>query len=84
MALDQVRKSLWTPDGPRDLQEKDVIAVQDPMERVTLTRMHEIAHKYHFTLTCQRCDHAVTGQNNDTPGAPRSIACRCTEYRFVR
>lgn len=82
--MDQVRGSLWTPNGPVDLQEKDVIAVQDPMERVTMARLHEIAHKRHWTIVCQRCDFAITGQNNDTPGAPRSIACRCTEYRFVR
>lgn len=82
--MDQVRNSLWTPNGPVDLQEKDVIPVVDVMERVTLARMHEIAHKYGLSIVCKRCDVAITGQNNDTPGAPRSIACRCREWRFVR
>lgn len=81
--MDQVRSSLWTPDGPVDLQEKDVIPVMIPMERVTLVRMHEIAHKYGLSIVCKRCDQAVTGQNNDS-SPTHSIACRCREWRFVR
>jgi hypothetical protein len=83
MSVDQVSKSLWTPEGPVDLREKDVILVTDPMERVTFARFHEIAHKYHFTVTCQRCDHAIVGQNNDSTKI-LSVACRCREWRFVK
>lgn len=83
MAVSQVRKSLWTPDGPRDLQEKDVIPVMDPMERVTLVRMHEIAFNYGLSIVCKRCDHAIVGQNNDSSQV-FAVACRCREFRFVR
>ena len=76
--------SLWTPEGERRLVDKDVIIIANPMERVTFARMHEIAHREQFSLVCKRCDSAVTGQNNDAPGAVPTVSCKCREWRFVK
>lgn len=83
MPLDQVRHSLWTPEGERTITQKDVITVVNPMERVTFGRMHDVAQKYGIALVCQRCDGAIVGKNNGTEPIP-SVACRCREFRFVR
>lgn len=81
--MDQVRSSLWTPEGEKILTQRDVIPVVNPMERVTFVRMHEIAFKYGISLVCKRCDSAIIGQNNDsTPTL--SVACKCREWRFVK
>lgn len=82
MPIDQIGKSLWTPDGPVDLREKDVIPVSNPRERMLFVGFHEISFRHHFTVVCQRCDSAIVGQNNDS-GKVWSVACRCREWRFV-
>lgn len=62
--------------------EKDVIPVTNPMERQTFARFHEIAHRHEFTVVCQRCNSALTGQNNDSTQV-MAVACSCREWRFV-
>lgn len=86
MAITQVSKGgLLLPDGSiRDTREKDVVAVTDPYERQAFARFHEVAGRYGISVVCQRCDCAITGQNNDAPGAVRSVECRCRQWRFVR
>lgn len=81
MAVDQVRQSLWTPDGPHDLQQKDVIQI-NRMELITLSRLHEFAQKYGVSVVCKRCDVAITGLNNDSTKEP-AVACRCREWRYI-
>lgn len=83
MPLDQIGKSLWTPDGEKVLREKDVITVTDAMERVTFARMHEYAQRYGLALICQRCDTAIQGKNSGHEAIP-AVACACREFRFVR
>ena len=84
MGITEVAKGgLWTPEGIVDLRQKDITPVTHPMERQTWARFHEIAHKYGLSVVCQRCDCAITGQNNDQPGSTMSVACRCREWRFV-
>lgn len=82
MAVDQVRNSLWTPDGERALAEKDVIQVTNAMERVTFARMHEIAHRYGIALVCRRCDSSIEGKNSGQDAIP-SVECKCQQWRFV-
>lgn len=82
MPVDQVRNSLWTPDGERALVERDVIPVQNAMERVTFARMHEIAQRYGISLVCKRCDSSIEGKNNGHDAVP-SVSCKCREWRFV-
>lgn len=83
MPIDQVAKSLWTPDGPVDLREKDVTIISDPRERMLFIGFHEVAFRHTISVVCPRCDSAITGQNNDS-GQVWAVACRCREWRFVR
>ena len=82
MALTQMRNSLWTPNGPVDLQQKDVTAISLHELRV-MSYLHEMAQKYKWTLICQKCDHSIEGRNNDSVPQP-AVSCRCTEWRYTR
>lgn len=81
MAVDQIGKTLWTPDGQVDLREKDVIPI-NRRELIMLANLHEFSVKYGASYVCKRCDSAITGQNNDSTPVP-SVACRCREFRYV-
>lgn len=85
MALTEVAKGgLLLPDGSiHDVRAKNQITVTHPAERQAFSRFHEVAQRYGLSVVCPRCDCAVTGQNNDTPGAKTSVACRCREWVFV-
>lgn len=74
---------LLLPDGStHNLHEKDVVIVNDPKERVTFIRMHEIAFKNGISLVCQKCDGAITGSNNGS-STVLAVSCQCREWRFV-
>ena len=75
----QVNSTIWTPEG--EVWQKDVIHI-NRMELQTLARMHEIAHKYGIALVCQKCDHSITGSNNDQTQEP-AVRCSCREWRYV-
>lgn len=86
--MDQVANVILGPRGDvlADLREKDVVVSRDPMERVTFGRLHTYAQRYGLRLVCQRCDNAITGQNNDNPDnrGVLTLSCRCREWRFVK
>lgn len=63
--------------------EKDVIALRESEVRM-LSWLHEFAHHNQLSVVCKRCDSAITGQNNDTPGTRSvSVACQCREWRYT-
>jgi hypothetical protein len=85
MALTEVASGgLLLPDGSiHDTRPKDQVLVTNPAHRQAFARFHEVAQQYGLVVLCPRCDHAITGQNNDTPGAKTAVACRCREFLFV-
>lgn len=84
MPLTQVRKRLWTPDGERPLDEKDVIQI-DQRELILLGHLHEFANKHQIVIFCKRCEQNIAGQNNDSPSnRTPSVSCQCREWRFTR
>ena len=62
--------------------EQDVTPITRD-EIVVLSKMHEIAQKYHLSLVCKRCDSAFVGQNNDSSDK-LAVACKCRELRYTR
>ena len=81
-AVDQVRSRIWTPEGEHPLQ-RDVVVIDNPMVRVTLVRMHEIAQEHGIALVCLRCDTAIIGKNNGQEAIP-TVACQCREFRLFK
>lgn len=82
MPLTQVSKPLWTPTGEVSTREKDVLPLTRD-EIITLSKMHEIAHKFQMNIFCKRCEKPFSGQNNDSSPF-LSVSCQCRELRFTR
>lgn len=81
--VDQVRRDLWTPSGNVPVDSRDVHPLQ-PWEVQALSVLHKMAERWpQICLLCKRCDSAITGKNNDSSKVV-TVACRCTEWRFVR
>jgi hypothetical protein len=83
VALTQVRKGgLWTPEGIIDVEEKDVLHLSpDDVRAFSWLQVFIARHKLKVSLVCNRCNHAITGTNNDSSKV-LSMACRCTEWRL--
>jgi hypothetical protein len=76
--------TLWTPDGERNVREKDVIPINQK-ELILLGHLHEFAHRHKVQIRCTLCDSPIFGQNNDGPdNRTPSVHCQCREWRFYR
>lgn len=82
MAIRTAHKALWTPTGMVNTREKDVEGLTRE-EIILFSKLHEMGHKFKFSVVCQFCDTAFTGQNNDQSKV-LAIACQCRELRFDR
>src|SRR5947208_737944 len=81
--VDQVRRDLWTPDGPVAVDSKDRHPLR-PIEVQALSVLDGMANKWpQLCLLCRRCDSPILGKNNDTTRS-LTMACRCTEWVFQR
>lgn len=82
--VDQVAKSLWTPEGNRPLRERDVIPLNSTEVRM-LSWLHQWAEKFQLSIICKRCDHSIHGRNNDDPSIRHvTVSCQCREWRYHR
>lgn len=79
--IDQVRSSLYTPQGEHPLTERDVIVI-DRRAIMALAWLHEFAFHHKVALICEKCGQPIKGVNSGNEPQP-AVSCLCREFRYA-